>query len=279
MGEKLSLEEIQDVEFNMLVDVFDYCKSRGITFFLDSGTLLGAVRSQDFIPWDDDADIIMPRNDYEKFRRSFDRDSRYQVADKDYPSTYLKIFDPETKLVETELRNGYPIGVFIDVFPLDNLPNNKAVKWKYFISTRFLTYLTSYAASTYITSRRGIKGKIRIFASFIGGIVNRFLSATYIATCADRAAKHYQKIDTPLFTKVLGSSKFNVQYKKSWFANTKLIKFRDRELPIPEHADEYLEELFGLDYMTPPPLDQRGDHGHIFEVTWKKDANDSGREK
>ena len=76
---QLSLKEIQSIEFDILVDFKKYCEEHNLSFFLSNGTLLGAVKYQGFIPWDDDIDVILPREDYERFISEFVSDGKREL--------------------------------------------------------------------------------------------------------------------------------------------------------------------------------------------------------
>lgn len=123
---ELTIQEIRNIQIDILSAVAAFCDENQITYFLSSGTLLGAVRHQGYIPWDDDIDIAMPRPDYRRFVELFQKqDSVYQVQalelDNHYPHAYAKVHDARTLLKEIE-NSKHDIGINIDVFPLDGLP-------------------------------------------------------------------------------------------------------------------------------------------------------------
>ena len=110
------------------------CKEYNLRYYLTAGTMLGAVRHKGFIPWDDDADIAMPRPDYEKLIANASQwlPKQYELIcaenDKNYSLPFAKIQDAETTIIEhSHLR--YLGGVYIDVFPLDGLPDNKLTRY------------------------------------------------------------------------------------------------------------------------------------------------------
>ena len=112
---------------SMLKEIDSFCRTNGITYYLAFGTLLGAVRHQGFIPWDDDIDIMMPRKDYERFEQAFSSVKNYRFLTKNntenFPYPYGKVIDTRTVKKEP-LRTRYQvIGLDIDVFPIDNYPN------------------------------------------------------------------------------------------------------------------------------------------------------------
>ena len=117
------IQELRGVQLGILDDIHAFCVDNGIRYFLACGTLIGAVRHKGYIPWDDDIDLYMPRDDYERFINEFKSVSgNCRVLDpkkeKHYYYTYAKVVDKRTLLVEPE-ADGYRIGVYVDVFPVD----------------------------------------------------------------------------------------------------------------------------------------------------------------
>ena len=120
--EKLTCKEIQSHCVEMLRYFDAYATSQNITYYLSGGTLLGAVRHQGFIPWDDDVDLMLPRKDYERLIHDFDGGERYEIisceTNDEYGTPFARIWDKRTALKWTSSRE-VPIGVFIDLFPID----------------------------------------------------------------------------------------------------------------------------------------------------------------
>ena len=128
MKKELSLEEKKKILVSILSEVHNFCDENNLKYFLPGGTLIGAVRHKGFIPWDDDIDIYMPRNDYEKFLCEFNKESeRYQVISLKTDGYYLpfgKVIDTKTVLIEN-VDSDYKMGIYLDIFPLDNLSITK----------------------------------------------------------------------------------------------------------------------------------------------------------
>jgi lipopolysaccharide cholinephosphotransferase len=122
------IKELREIQMGILDDVHRFCEEQGLRYSLSSGTLIGAVRHQGYIPWDDDIDIYMLRSDYERFLKSYhDQNGHYRVLnpkkEDHYYYTFAKVVDQRTKMVEKETE-GYEIGVYIDVFPVDYVPDD-----------------------------------------------------------------------------------------------------------------------------------------------------------
>lgn len=128
----LNLRELQLTELEILKEFSRFCKRNGLKYFLSSGSLLGAIRHKGFIPWDDDIDVYMPYEDYNKFMAMYPSDSRYMAADWNKEEQY---FFPFGKLIDREtvlLHPGYPLqgvmGAYIDIFPLGGYSDKESPK-------------------------------------------------------------------------------------------------------------------------------------------------------
>lgn len=126
---ELTSEDYKRIPFEILLDVDDFCKKNNIRYSLAYGTLLGAIRHKGFIPWDDDIDIIMPRSDYEIFKKQYKSD-RYVFSDisvnPNHPTRMGKVFDTKTFFYYKGIKRDY--GLFVDVFVVDSFPSNKTEK-------------------------------------------------------------------------------------------------------------------------------------------------------
>ena len=126
---RISFEEAKRVELDILLHVAKFCDEHGLRYFLAYGTLIGAVRHKGFIPWDDDIDIQMPREDYEKLLELYPKentDEKYFLLAPEMKGAhhpYAKIIDTRTVKKELGAKKNNPLGVDIDVFPLDGQPD------------------------------------------------------------------------------------------------------------------------------------------------------------
>ena len=258
-------EEIKSILCDLLHDVADFCEESGLRYFLAYGTLIGAVRHNGFIPWDDDIDIAMPRPDYDKFVRSYNnRKSSKRVIDiaidKNYGIPYAKVYDDRTWFNEYKYRKE-KYGVFIDIFPIDGIKGN----WQIY-KALVLTKLLHAKKANYI-QRSLVKNLINTFAK----IVLLPLSVRNILKLLDKNARTCPFGSTPQAVNLLETYGFCEIADSSVFEKTLFHEFEGDYYRIPVGYDEWLRSIYG-DYMQLPPVVQQITH-HIYQVYWKDDDN------
>lgn len=265
---KLTKEEMFRYSLDMLKFIDLFCKQNNITYFLHAGTLLGAVRHKGFIPWDDDIDICMPRDDFQNFLEIFQNTQEYELQFydrmKDYNLPYAKIRDKRTLRIDKFTDEPYipEKGLDVDIFIIDGYSNNIILRKMHFaIQNRlFKEFL-----------RSGIKMKDT--DKFIKKILRRvyqfFFSQRLLAKCVNFFAGFWniKKVEYAGCMVGLYRHKMEVAKSKSF---QKIVEgeFEGEKFPIPGDADDVLKSIYGLNYMSPPPVEKRTST-HSSYVIWK----------
>ena len=138
LSRQLSQDEIKDGEVSILRAFHEFCENNHLVYSLAYGTLIGAVRHKGFIPWDDDIDVVMPRPDYERFiglavSGVFPEGCRVQATEVDgFIQSFAKVIDPSISVKSGRNRSETKEWLWIDVFPIDGLPEQKKQAFFYF---------------------------------------------------------------------------------------------------------------------------------------------------
>ena len=251
-----SEEKYKNILLGLLDKFILICKEHNLSYTLLGGSVLGAVRHGGIIPWDDDIDIGMPRNDYEKLLSIADNvfGTKYKLIsaynDKDYVYPFAKLFDNDTTLVEFK-DFFYLGGIYIDIFPLDGIPKNgnkrihRIWKIRYAATNLILSkYSSSYKKQHYF---RCLIYKL-IFGSF-----NNALKV------CDKYSQKYPYNQQYNIANYFGAWKEKEISDYSWFNPLKEYIFEGRKVWGPNNYDAYLSKMYG-DYMTPPPIEKRKSH-------------------
>ena len=260
-------DKLKEISLSVLIQLDEICKQQGLRYTLAYGTLIGAIRHKGFIPWDDDIDIAMPRPDYEKFIEYCQQNETpfYFVSantDKRYCYLFAKACAKDTVLIEnTADRYDCPLGVYVDIFPIEGLGDSKEqadknydkkvhARKKLIVSGRkkfrrtksrawwYQPFRFAYFLWTRLFSPNKQIKKIEKFYKQID-----FDSSSYAGiTCADYGKKNIVDKDV--------------------FASYTTVEFEGKEFVAVKRYDEYLTALYG-DYMTPPPENKRKSHHHF----------------
>lgn len=269
---RLSSDEIKSTELNILLELDRICAEHGLTYLLAYGTCLGAARHKGFIPWDDDIDVFMPRADYEKLYALFKNglESPYKLlTHRDGSSVYqfFKLVDPATESYETFVGKSRPIGLWVDIFPLERIePKGRAAFDGILRKHKRIGWKRSFAlADSSVASTPAIKLVKKIVCPIARALfdvekLNRQLEENAVslpsATGADPAAPY----ETGYFCDLLGDA--NV-FEASLLFPARKASFEGHMLPIPNRTEEYLSLNYG-DWKALPPEDER--HLHFPEA-------------
>lgn len=266
---ELTLKELQIEGLNILIDVHRFCENREICYSLAYGTLLGAIRHKGFIPWDDDVDIIMPRNDFERFLKEYSSE-QYMLISPHSDDSFLA-FARVCDVRQTVARGAYPwckrdTGVWIDVFPADGVSDSFDAfsnKMKY-LEKVWSKQLRMRSSRKRLSEATSFIDKVKLFGKkILYGNINiheyneKFFSCNYDIeygktshwsqmACLDGKDKEFNNVED--------------------FNETELVPFEGHLLRIMKGFDGVLKNNYG-DYMKLPPVEEqvpKQSHVHFY---------------
>ena len=264
-----NLRELQLKEIEILKAFIKVCNDYNLKYYIGGGTLIGAIRHKGFIPWYDDIDVSMPREDYEKLLNEYyDKfPSNIKINHyKFYPEVYFypaKLMDTNITVLERRLeKNEEYTKLSIDVFPLDGFPNGKIqqqiYKFKYYYYRMLIGFCNVDILRT--TVKRKLHERILIkFAKIFN--LNKKMNLNKIRNKFDRFLKKYKIDDCNLIGGISGAYGIKEFVPKDYFGEGKILSFEGMDVNAPSKAEEYLTHMYG-DYMTLPPEEERTT-GHI----------------
>lgn len=268
----MTFEENKHVQLDILKDVASFCERNGLEYFLAYGTLIGAIRHKGFIPWDDDIDIQMPRESYDRFIELYTQEkaeikSYYRLInpyDDIARHSMVKVVDSRTVKIETGISyQSEHLGIDIDVFPIDGMPKNTIV-YAIWYKALFVLYSLAYMKNLDYQSG-GLKRR------FWGRIAKYFpLKRKTLLNLAKKLHTMYS-LDDAFFAGTMEmpfNSKKN-RVEKKLFGNVLYVEFEGISFRCPLGYDSVLKSLYG-DYMQLPPVEKQITH-HTNNVFWKED--------
>lgn len=263
---ELSTKEIQIKLLSILDEVDKFCKDHQITYFLVGGALLGAVREGKLIAWDDDIDLIMPRSDYMHFVSEFKDSSKYRLLEssriEQYYYPFAKVCDCSTKVIEDidafSLKPLDCLGVGIDIFPLDDYPDNGFVAFWKVIRQRALQGLCY---------KELMHANPKDMSAFKRLILTCYKKLIGLKTKSPRgyinAIESLWSSDSPS-SKVIDTWTYEV-YSRDWLFPVGSIELEGKMYAAPGNCDMILNTCYGADYMIPRNTQPDG-HGHAYEL-------------
>ena len=265
--EVTDVSEIQQMELGIMEYIHEVCQKIGVKYFLAYGSLIGAVRHKGFIPWDDDMDICMLREDYEKLQDYLiaSPDERYEVMsyknNLNYVYPFMKVQDNHTYLLEEDVRIDSNMGIYVDIFPVDGYEDDADFKNK---MTKLIKkrQLSCYTFKGITNTKSLLNSLIRYISVVIFYFTNTNKYVEQIDELAkSRAVADYEQVDYLIYKDMN-----KPVWKREWLEQVIVGTFEGKEFMIPKHYHEILTSDYG-DYMQLPPLEQRVSH-HDFKL-WK----------
>ncbi|WP_407424374.1 phosphorylcholine transferase LicD [Methanobrevibacter sp.] len=263
-----TLKHLQNLELMILKDFIKICEENNLTYYMYAGSLLGSVRHNGFIPWDDDLDVIMFRDDFEKFKKIFisSNNDKYELlcneTESDYFHLLSKLMLKNTKFEESWVSQvDFHIGINMDIFVLDDLADGK-FKRNYQLKKCFL-YNKLLIMSKIKLDDLPVVTKLITHTGY--HILNLFgiKPSTLNRRCLNFLKKYKNPDVECVFDISATAEEYPQIFKKDDFKEVKRIKFEDIEVNIPSGYDNILKSLYG-DYMQLPPEEDR--YNHITET-------------
>ena len=252
-------KKIWNIEMEILKKLLEVCKKYNLKVFADGGTLIGVIRHEGFIPWDDDIDLVMLRNDYNKLcdvaSKEFDDLYFFQTEQTDPSSMrgHIQIRKSDTTaILDFEKDKGYKFnqGIFIDIFPLDKVPNNP-IKKKIFLKHLSVLKRKAEICRNMLYSyerKKGIKGLIKELIYKIVKIKDKGSKKYYLKyfNKFEKKAQKYKdnKKYEYISNIVLNPSKKKGFYKLDCYAEGARKKFEDIEILVPKKYETVLDGLY-----------------------------------
>lgn len=235
---ELTIKEKHKLILEIMKDIDRFCRSNNIRYTLSSGTLLGAVRHAGFIPWDDDADIFMLREDFDRFVHAYKSD-RYKLvynfnsSNLQLPSGIAKIGDTTTYSKDSTGRLDF--GVWVDVFPLEAVPEDPKE------CHSFMHKIMRINNRMYHRRHKDLISILKSYYHTLAEWNNKL----------DRLVHSNPYTDSPLVAHAVGSNNYRTVIPKKWFDNLGDISFEGHQFMAFKDNDSYLKIVYGDDYMTP----------------------------
>ncbi len=267
MGTELTLVEKREIQIDILKHVAAMCHENNLQYYLVYGTLLGAVRHSGFIPWDDDIDIALPRDDFDRLESVCRLQLPEQYGWVDYKDDFkianniAKVCDRQTVLIE-ESRVNYqvPLGVYIDIFPLDGVPGNYVIRSLHYGRVKLLQMLITLNALD--NSRaRSLPKKLTI------ALVQRLMSESSVRSMhisLEKAIRQYEYGASEDACSYLGAYGRKEAFPRAWIGEGTIVEFEGLQLSAFAEYDSYLSRVYG-DYGRLPPLEDRKSH-HLHKA-------------
>lgn len=263
----LTQEEIKEIELKILENIHSICQNKKINYYLCGGTLLGAIRHNGYIPWDDDIDIFMFRDDYDKFINYMKSQNKYKNLivkdsdDEEYYYPFAKIVDNTTIAIQED--NNTKQGIWVDVFPLNYLPNDitksKKIIKKWYVYRSLIISMTTNLSHAKKNIKFFLKFFLKMYSKFIGKKRIQKKYNKILNECQNYNHSKYVACVWPTYgiKEILSVEKIKPK---------KLYKFENKKFYGPKDYDYYLKKIYG-NYSILPPESERKCHNII---AWEK---------
>lgn len=272
-----NIDLLHQVDMEIAKAVVSICDKHNLTYYMLGGTMLGAIRHGGFIPWDDDIDLGMPRDDYERFLElaPVELPKHMKVTnyrnDPNYMYYITRVQDTETKVIEERIGNENKYtNASIDIFPIDGTPNNRLLRKFYYFRVLFHRALMSlcYKDSIDTKRKRGALEKLLIWV-MVRIPVNK-ITSPYKQKCKiDKLLRKQKLAGSKYIGNIMGAYRTREIVPAEYYGEGAYYPFEDTQFRGLVKYHEYLIDTYG-DYMQLPPEDKRKTHFKILEIHGQK---------
>lgn len=278
MQEITNLRDIQLVGIDILERLAGFLQAKSLKYYLAWGTLLGAVRHQGFIPWDDDIDVMMPREDYEAFaaialQKEIHPDLEVFVPAQtpEYYMPNIRVCDKRTEVRVENQAHMVNHGIWVTIFPLDTMPKAWITRTLFDLRTRFLCSVIY----NLLSHRVEAGSTLRLFAKRVERFFYPPSSISRVAKRAERIFKKYQGVESQYLAILTTKTSKRKLFSKDWFANSVLLQFEGKAYPAPRGYSEVLTALYGHYLELPPEESRVPKHSYTAFWRYKGEGDDS----
>lgn len=265
------MTDLQQKLLEMLKWFHSFCKDNDLRYYAQGGTVLGAIRHQGFIPWDDDIDVGMPRDDYNKFIELMkDKPSNvYELetplSNKDFVYTYCKVYNVNTTLVE-HTRYKTKRGIYLDVFPLDGMGDTEEEMKK---RVKFIKSKVNWISAKTCALRKGRKWYKNLAIIFARCIPEFICGWQKTVDRLDKFCAEKSFEDCKYVANAYGAWGEKEVALRETYGQPVEVDFEDAKVYVPQDHDQYLRNLYG-DWRQLPPEEKRVTHHDFLEIDLEK---------
>lgn len=261
------MKQIWAVELDLLSEFIKVCNVHKLRYYLYAGSMLGAVRHKGVIPWDNDIDVIMPREDYNKLLtigpKVFEKPYYFQnmaTEEGKYIYFYSKLCNSHTTArSEEDYAAGQNCGIFIDIFTLDNLPDGNFARNLHLFRLRTITKMARFCCPHTFPAKQGVVKNVKMHLNHLLYYLMGKPSPESLFCRFNKVAGSYSKKNTKMCADLGFGYHANCTWNREDWKQTKEVPFNTIQAIIPVKYDVILRKQYG-DYMQYPPIDQRQCH-------------------
>lgn len=276
-----NIDLLHGVDMEIVKDVLRICEKHGLTYYMLGGTMLGAIRHKGFIPWDDDIDLGMPREDYERFLEIAPQELAAHLklvnyrTDPNYMYYITRILDTQTTVIEERIGNDNKYThASIDIFPIDGTPNNGLLRKIYYFRVMYHRALMSLCYKDSIDRKRKRSKKEKLLLWVMEHLPVQKLTTPYKQKCKIDKLLRKQKVEGSKYIgNIMGAYRTREIVPAEYYGQGAMYPFEGIQLRGLAMYDEYLTHTYG-DYMQLPPEESRKTHFKILNIHGKTVAEE-----